>query len=480
MHGATTHPLFYPVECRTNDGGWETYVHDLNFPSDLDRFPPSPPPAPAPPPPPFGFRCIGDGTAGATCDPHGDWYAVSSAQLASLRGWPTDLECAKPTLSDDASGRATVSEAHTGTSQLCGNNHCGHVCGCDSAWVIGGTEEGGLLQMASKIRYRQVFSGGGNCFTSLGAGGYGATVANHKLATYTVDFSPRADNGFVPTSCGPNDPDCPGGVCTCDNQHNWWKFCGYGTDHTSVYVTEQRRANAVGAFGVETMNGVCGWYGSWRYEALEVFVLGFTHHPALNCHESGHAPAVTDVAMPAGLAYVTYAATTTDLLYDLTDTPHECMEACLSLPATGCNAIVYGSGEGMRGAAGCGCSPTGRTCKHVPGADHTGPRRVRARRRRRRADARAVRAGHGPVRGRTGLNATSVDPGIAREPLPRGDGGGKHRTARSARPTAWRRASRCAALYHRELRGWLVPDVHRHARHLRALGVRLHNSTTRT
>ena len=51
MHGATTHPLFYPVECRTNDGGWETYVHDLNFPSDLDRFPPSPPPAPSHPSP---------------------------------------------------------------------------------------------------------------------------------------------------------------------------------------------------------------------------------------------------------------------------------------------------------------------------------------------------------------------------------------------------------------------------------------------
>ena len=67
--------------------------------------------------------------------------------------------------------------------------------------------------------------------------------------------------------------------------------------------------------------------------------LDASPHPALNCHVSvPTAPAVTDVAMPAGLAYVTYAATTTDLLYDLTDTPHECMEACLSLPATGCNA----------------------------------------------------------------------------------------------------------------------------------------------
>ena len=56
MQGSTQHPLFFPKDCFANDGGWETYVHDLNFPSELDRFPPSPPPSPAPPPPPFGFR----------------------------------------------------------------------------------------------------------------------------------------------------------------------------------------------------------------------------------------------------------------------------------------------------------------------------------------------------------------------------------------------------------------------------------------
>ena len=374
MKGTAQNPTLSPNDCVANDGGWETYTHDLNFPYDLNRFPPSPPPSPAPPPPPFGFQCIGDGTAGATCDPHGDWYAVSSAQLASLRGWPTDLECAKPTLSDDASGRATVAEGHTGTSQFCGSNVCATACACNSVWVVGGTEEGGYMQMASKIRYRQLFSGAGNCFTTLGAGGWSAGPGNHKLATFTVESTPSGydPSVFVPTQCGPNSNDrawrqgaaankrndadtgttwCGGdatasGTCTCANQNNWWKFCGGGTDHTSVYATEQRRANAVDAFGVETINGICSYYGSWRYEALEVFVLGFTHHPALNCHESGHAPAVTDVAMPAGLAYVTYAAATADV-YDLTDTPHECMEACLSLPATGCNAIVYGSGAGQ-------------------------------------------------------------------------------------------------------------------------------------
>ena len=46
LKGATSNPEnFEPWLCSQSDGGWETYINDLNFPSDLNRFPPSPPPS---------------------------------------------------------------------------------------------------------------------------------------------------------------------------------------------------------------------------------------------------------------------------------------------------------------------------------------------------------------------------------------------------------------------------------------------------
>ena len=361
--------------------------------------PPNPPPPPSPPPPPFPFICIGsigtsdcydklvlragngiceDGGEGSTsdvcaigsdypdcpyrCDPGGDWYAVPSEYLVQAQGWPEDEECAEPTLGDDASGRATITEGHTGDASSCGAA-CDTECACVSTWHIVGTEQGGRLARATKIRYRQVFSGEGNCFSILGDLTLGTQVnlANQQKATFTVERVPELYNPsvFVASHCGPNSNDgdwgagaqqvkraagddgvtwCNGdaansGECTCANQNNWWKFCGGGDDHTSVYVTEQKRANTVNLFGLESLNGICGHYGSWRYEALEVYVLTYSEHPAVKC-ESTH-EGVTEINPFPG--EVTAAK--------LGLSVQECMDACQALPASVCGGIVYGSGH---------------------------------------------------------------------------------------------------------------------------------------
>ena len=281
--------------------------------------PPKPPPPPESPPPPFYFQCIGsigtsdcynehvlmanngvceDGAEGSTsnvclwgtdypdcpyrCSPGGDWYAVPSDYMVQVIGGD-DAECEPSVAYNDDRGRAVIEEGHTGDYSSCGNNHCAESCGCNSGWVVDGTEAGGTLNGALMIRYRQVFSKSGNCFATLGNTGHGNWYGQHELASYTVEHSPRVDDGFVTQACGPEHKDCPGGVCTCDNQHNWWKHCGGGEDHTSVYVNEHRRKDYVQKFGVSTVNGICDWPGSWRYEGIEIYVLPYTQHDGVHC-----------------------------------------------------------------------------------------------------------------------------------------------------------------------------------------------------
>ena len=128
------------------------------------------------------------------------------------------------------------------------------------------------MEHASKIRYRQVFSGTGNCFCSLGDCWHGGWTnhANQGEPSYTVERLITGASTFSRKQCGPND-----GLCTSA----WWKYCGGGADHTSVYIDEHPRSNNVDAFGVQTLNGVCGLAGSWRYEALEIFAVGTAAPP---------------------------------------------------------------------------------------------------------------------------------------------------------------------------------------------------------
>ena len=301
---------------------------------------------------------------------------MPSSQILQTVG-ADDAQCSTAVVSEDERGRAVISEGHTGdfTGAECSIT-CSHSCGCASTWVIGGTEAGGPLVSANKIRYRQVFSGDGNCFSTLGDVKYtdNANAANHGLASFTIEKVPKGyaplsatypdsvtPSAFATSHCGPNsdshsgtvplDPNyenwCDGpsalygtghsGVCTCANQDNWWKWCGGGDDHTIVYVDEQRRSNYDDPFGVQTVNGVCGYAGSWRYEAMEIYVLSYIHYPALNCYYNNVTnPNITNLDMPLGLSWVTYGAHT------LTDTAEECMEACQTLPLSVCGGIVYG------------------------------------------------------------------------------------------------------------------------------------------
>jgi len=364
-------------------------------------LPPSPPPPPFAPPPPFPLICIGsvgtadcyhnlmlranngiceDGGEGSVssvcklgtdygdcpyrCDPGGDWYAVPSAHMVQERG-QNDPQCAPSTTSDDERGRAVIAESHTEPSgtgtpvttidlNCLADNHCLAGCGCVSVWKIPATSADEPLSSASKIRYRQVFSGRGACYNVLGYHRWVATdgwPSNMKEATdftmerypegaqasdfafnYTLSYTDGYGNSVENTwhqfsNCGA--PGC--------NKRFW--ACAettYTPDHTSVYVNAHRRANPSQPFDLATSNGVCGGYGSWRYEAIEVYVLNYDHYPGLNCHESAHAPAIRDLTMPSGLSWITKDGT-----YDLAETPEECMEACQTVPE--CGGIVYGS-----------------------------------------------------------------------------------------------------------------------------------------
>ena len=245
------------------------------------------------------------------CDPGGDWYAVPSEYLVQARG-QNDPQCAPSTTSDDASGRAVIAESHVdppGTAiadMTTGDNchagqHCHTGCGCVSRWEIPNTAAGELLESASKIRYRAIFSGRGACYNVLGfhkwgaTGGWSSNMA--EASDFTIERSPigSAPRDFASdythiTFDSNNQPvenvwhqfsNC--GAPGCD--WRFWACDGTSTtpDHTSVYVNEHKRVDPSQPFDLATSNGVCGGYGSWRYEGLEVYVLPYARYAGIDC-----------------------------------------------------------------------------------------------------------------------------------------------------------------------------------------------------
>ena len=351
--------------------------------------PPAPPPPPAAPPPPFQFICIGsEETSGSTSDcyhklvhmagngvcedggegsvssvcamgtdwpdcPHrcalgGDWYAVPSEYMVQTQG-ADNPQCA-PSVSgpDDAQGRAVIEEAHIGSCSE--SNSCDRPCSCDSKWAIPGTAAGELLQAATKIRYRQVFSGEGNCFNALGYDlwGLGNWETNMNPVTdYTIERHPE---GIEPSDFG-HKPDTTDGsgasvamhsFSICDSRNNelcttnFWKYCGTTgqTDHTSVYVNEQTRVDSALPFELGTTNGVCSYYGSWRYEAIEVYLMPYTRTENINCH-STHA-GVSNVHCPSDLPRKESA----DYPCKVADV-EACGRICVAMGTNQCNAMTF-------------------------------------------------------------------------------------------------------------------------------------------
>ena len=245
------------------------------------------------------------------CHPGGDYHALPSEYLVQERG-QNDPQCAPSTIRDDASGRAVIEESHVDppgtprvdmtTSANCqSNNHCNSGCGCVSRWQIPNTAAGELLASASKIRYRAIFSGRGACYNVLGYHRWGATggwASNMAEASdFTIERSPTGShaNDFAEyyTHVTYNDNNEPQnnvwhqfsncGAPGCDKR--FWACADTATtpDHTSVYVNEHKRVDSSQPFDLATSNGVCGGYGSWRYEALEVYVLPYERHASVDC-----------------------------------------------------------------------------------------------------------------------------------------------------------------------------------------------------
>ena len=170
-----------------------------------------------------------------------------------------DPQCETVEVGDDAQGRAFLSEKHVayglGKDAIPVGNGCNnpnyqvpnanpaydtcasYTCGCDSKWELVGTEAGGPMQGATKIRYRQVFSGGdgGGCWSI-----FGGSLSVNSVARYHNQvevFPPDLSLEYISSGTY--------GMTTWYNtrcgQNNWWSG---GVDHTSFYVNAQGRLRA--------------------------------------------------------------------------------------------------------------------------------------------------------------------------------------------------------------------------------------------
>ena len=235
----------------------------------------------------------------------GDWYAVSGNFVAQMEG-ADDPQCAASVLSDvdDARGRAIISESHIdppGTVENtlgggCTNHPCNDGCSCNSRWTIPITAAGEALETASKIRYRQYFSGPGSCFHALGFNQWplaGWTTNMNPATDFTMERWPSAtiaeNFNYYGGVDGNGDPvthhafsSCSDGGTSWRCSQAWWGCSGLDTqtDHTVVYVNEQTRVDPALPFELATSSGKCKPLGSsWRYEGLEVFIAAYSPPP---------------------------------------------------------------------------------------------------------------------------------------------------------------------------------------------------------
>ena len=98
----------------------------------------------------------------------------------------------------------------------------------------------------------------------------------------------------------------------------------------------RRRLEAPEPVKAATVAGSAVAVPQGRRLQLGALALQYTHYENLNCHQGSHAPLVTDLAMPAGLSYVSTDADG----YDITNSAELCMQACETQGA--CTGIVYG------------------------------------------------------------------------------------------------------------------------------------------
>ena len=248
------------------------------------------------------------------CDPGGDWYAFPSAYLVQVpvgNGVVTeiDLQCQTVEVYDDAQGRAILSEKHAayglGQDAIPVGNACtnpngqtgntadtcaGYTCGCDSKWQLVGTEAGGPMESAYRMRYRQFFSGGdgGGCFSVIGG------WVNSGFRDPNQAAVPVSDLAFERIKAGQGGDSWLANNC---GNANWWDG---DVDHTSIYVHEQGRIRPDERFELYTHGGTCQWDAAWRYEGLEVYVLPYARTANINCHDDSPT-GVSNVHCPSDL-----------------------------------------------------------------------------------------------------------------------------------------------------------------------------------
>jgi hypothetical protein len=301
--------------CRAIDPNpWQTDLYIYNGEAASWVNPPTPPPPPAPPPlriEPYIddlslpqnqqttiHPCINDqGVPNQVCNRAGDWYPLSHTQFKHAVGkenanWAW---CKVPEVSDDAVGRAILEQEHTNECNSSYDaSHCTLDCSCQSSWDIPETAPGGMLERATKIRYKLAFASYAKCY-SFGN--------NNLLYETDVNIVPIAQSDLtfltLPSGFDVNKPDgfaldgCADYVNDEENcEHRWWQ-CGWDQAgyHTEIMVNQVRRKTHEMSFGLSMSHGHCGFLdggnpplpGKWLYSEIEIFLLNFQRFGKLDC-----------------------------------------------------------------------------------------------------------------------------------------------------------------------------------------------------
>ena len=218
---------------------------------------------------------------------------------------------------------------------------CDFGCACYSQWGIPATAKGQTLEAATKLKYRQTFSGEAACFTALGYNLWGFTPQPptesgsnmQPVLDFTVERWPEIANplDFTPQSFS---------LCSSspnlDCAYNFWGACDTGVtaEHTSILINEQRRIDPNQEMDLATSNGVCGMFGSWDYSAIEIYLMPYSRTENINCH-GAHA-GVSSVQCPWGLP----REESGDYPCKVADV-ETCGQICADMGTDLCNAMTY-------------------------------------------------------------------------------------------------------------------------------------------
>ena len=206
---------------------------------------------------------------------------------------PTGPGARSPSVSDDASGRAILEQEHadkcTSTNDAA---YCSLDCSCQSSWDIPETAPGGMLERATKIRYKLAFASYGECYS------FGNNNLNYET---DVNIVPIAQSDLtlttLPSGFDVNKPDgfarrirrlrerreeLRAPMVAVRMEPSGLPHRGHGQPGAAPHEM---------SFGLSMSHGHCGFLdggnprlpGKWLYSEIEIFILNYRRFGKLDC-----------------------------------------------------------------------------------------------------------------------------------------------------------------------------------------------------